>query len=158
MSNIPLNIDWQQIVLHLMNFVILAGGLYFLLYGPVKKFMAKRVEYYSTMDQETKDRLENARTKEVEYNKHLSELESELEERRIEAERKAQAVVAESVNEAKAQAEQIISEAKTAAMQERANILESTEKEVVQMAMEATEKILADDAYEQFLSAAERSA
>lgn len=158
MSNIPLNIDWQQIVLHLMNFVILAGGLYFLLYGPVKKFMAKRVEYYSTMDQETKDRLENARTKEVEYNKHLSELESELEERRVEAERKAQAVVAESVNEAKAQAEQIISEAKTAAMQERANILESTEKEVVQMAMEATEKILADDAYEQFLSAAERSA
>ena len=29
--NIPLNIDWQQILLHLMNFVILAGGLYFLL-------------------------------------------------------------------------------------------------------------------------------
>ncbi len=30
--NIPLNIDWQQILLHLLNFVILAGGLYFLLY------------------------------------------------------------------------------------------------------------------------------
>ena len=25
--NIPLNIDWQQILLHLFNFTILAGGL-----------------------------------------------------------------------------------------------------------------------------------
>ena len=31
--NIPLNIDWQQILLHLLNFVILAGGLYLLLYS-----------------------------------------------------------------------------------------------------------------------------
>ena len=38
----PLNIDWQQILLHLLNFAILAGGLYFLLYAPVKSFMAKR--------------------------------------------------------------------------------------------------------------------
>ena len=28
--NIPLNIDWQQILLHVLNFVILFGGLYFL--------------------------------------------------------------------------------------------------------------------------------
>ena len=48
--NIPLNIDWQQIVLHLMNFAILAGGLYFLLYNPVNKFMANRGDYYEYMD------------------------------------------------------------------------------------------------------------
>ena len=34
--NIPLNIDWQQILLHLFNFVILAGGLYFILYKPTQ--------------------------------------------------------------------------------------------------------------------------
>ena len=44
--NIPLNIDWQQILLHLLNFVILAGGLYLLLYKPVKTFMEKRQQYY----------------------------------------------------------------------------------------------------------------
>ena len=44
--NIPLNIDWQQILLHLLNFVILAGGLYLLLYKPVKTFMEKRQLYY----------------------------------------------------------------------------------------------------------------
>ena len=43
--NIPLNIDWQQILLHLLNFVILAGGLYLLLYQPVKAFMEKPYFY-----------------------------------------------------------------------------------------------------------------
>ena len=43
--NIPLNINFQQILLHLLNFVILAGGLYFLLYGPVKKFMDGRQKH-----------------------------------------------------------------------------------------------------------------
>ena len=42
MSNLPLNIDLQQIFLHLLNFTILLAGLYFLLYEPVKKFMNKR--------------------------------------------------------------------------------------------------------------------
>ena len=38
--NLPLNIDFQQIALHLLNFVILAGGLYLLLYNPLKNFMS----------------------------------------------------------------------------------------------------------------------
>ena len=49
--NIPLNIDWQQILLHLFNFAILAGGLYLLLYRPVKDFMKKREEHYQSMDE-----------------------------------------------------------------------------------------------------------
>ena len=38
----PLNIDLQQICLHLFNFTLLLAILYFLLYQPVKDFMAKR--------------------------------------------------------------------------------------------------------------------
>ena len=44
--SIPLNIDWQQILLHLFNFAILAGGLYLLLYKPVKQFMEQREADY----------------------------------------------------------------------------------------------------------------
>ena len=40
----PLNIDWQQILLHLLNFVILFAGRWLLLYKPVKKFMNGRRE------------------------------------------------------------------------------------------------------------------
>ena len=45
----PLNIDWQQILLHWMNLAILAGGLYFLLYKPVVSFMQKREQHYKDM-------------------------------------------------------------------------------------------------------------
>ena len=37
--NVPLNINLQQILLHLFNFAILGFGLYFLLYKPVKDLM-----------------------------------------------------------------------------------------------------------------------
>ena len=53
--NIPLNIDWQQILLHLLNFVILAGGLYLLLYKPVLAFMEKRQAYYREHDRQLAD-------------------------------------------------------------------------------------------------------
>ena len=58
--NIPLNIDWQQILLHVLNFVILFGGLYFLLYKPVKNFMAKREAHYAEMAQKAQSELDSA--------------------------------------------------------------------------------------------------
>ena len=117
--NIPLNIDWQQIVLHLMNFAILAGGLYFLLYNPVKKFMAKRAEYYENMDKEANEKLESATIKEAEYQKHMEELEAELDAKRKEAAKQADTMIQQSVNQAKEQAAKVMSDAKAAAMQER---------------------------------------
>ena len=55
----PLNIDWQQILLHLFNFCILAIALYFLLYKPIKKYMAKRDAYY---DEQAKNATNNHET------------------------------------------------------------------------------------------------
>ena len=52
--NIPLNIDWQQILLHLFNFVILFAVLYFLLYSPVKKFMDERQKQFADFENEAK--------------------------------------------------------------------------------------------------------
>ena len=54
---IPLNVDWQQILLHLFNFIILFGGLWLLLYKPVKNFMAKREAYYKDMDKAAAEKL-----------------------------------------------------------------------------------------------------
>ena len=54
---IPLNVDWQQILLHLFNFIILFGGLWLLLYKPVKNFMAKREAYYKDMDMGAAEKL-----------------------------------------------------------------------------------------------------
>ena len=45
----PLNINLQQILLHALNFVILFGAMYFLLYKPVKSFMDSRKAHYEKM-------------------------------------------------------------------------------------------------------------
>ena len=58
--NIPLNIDWQQILLHLFNFAILVAGLYLLLYNPVKKFIKKREDHYVQVDQEAEGKRQEA--------------------------------------------------------------------------------------------------
>ena len=59
--NLPLNIDFQQIFLHLFNFAILAFGLYILLYKPVKDFLEKRQEHYEAMNAEAEAALEKAK-------------------------------------------------------------------------------------------------
>ena len=69
--NIPLNIDWQQILLHLLNFVILAGGLYLLLYKPVKAFMEKRQQYYQEQDAKAAKTLADAEKTAAEVRQQL---------------------------------------------------------------------------------------
>ena len=64
--NIPLNIDWQQILLHLLNFVILAGGAVSqALYKPVKTFMEKRQQYYQEQDAKAAKTLADAEKNEA---------------------------------------------------------------------------------------------
>ena len=65
----PLNIDWQQILLHLLNFLILAVGLYFILYKPVKKFMKKREDDYAAREEKTAEALKDAESSRAEYEK-----------------------------------------------------------------------------------------
>ena len=68
----PLNIDWQQILLHLLNFVILFAGLWLLLYKPVRKFMHERRERYEKTDAEAEKKLAEAEQTRAEYEKKLS--------------------------------------------------------------------------------------
>ena len=68
----PLNIDWQQILLHLLNFVILFAILYLLLYRPVKRFMGRRAEHYKKMDEEANANLAESERAKAEYAEKLS--------------------------------------------------------------------------------------
>ena len=57
----PLNINLQQILLHALNFVILFGALYFLLYRPVKTYMDGRRAHYAKLDEDAKSALAAAK-------------------------------------------------------------------------------------------------
>ena len=56
----PLNIDFQQIFLHLLNFTILFAALDLLLYRPVKAFMDARAAGYAEKDRQARETLEEA--------------------------------------------------------------------------------------------------
>lgn len=158
--NVPLNIDWQQIILHLLNFVILFAILYFLLYEPVKKFMDKRTQYYKDIDNEAYKYLQQAESSKNEYIEKLKAVDAEIEQKRQKAQQSITNETTRSLLSAKKEAEEIISNAYRKAENERNKLLESAQSEIAEMVTSATEKIVLKsstaESYEQFLTAVER--
>ncbi len=161
MNNVPLNIDWQQILLHLLNFVVLFAILYFLLYKPVKDFMNKRCEHYKNIDDEAKANLEKSEEIKREYEEKLMSADKEIEKKRTAAYQAMQEKNEKSLLLAKEEAEQIISKAHKSAVEERNKLLEDAKTEITDMAAKAAEKIVAttstSDSYDKFLSSVKRS-
>ena len=88
--NIPLNIDWQQILLHLLNFVILAGGLYLLLYQPVKAFMEKRQSFYREQDAQAAKLLADAKQAAAEAQRKMKDADAAAAEKMAQMQRAAE--------------------------------------------------------------------
>ncbi|MCC8097477.1 MAG: ATP synthase F0 subunit B [Eubacterium sp.] len=140
--SIPLNIDWQQILLHLFNFLILAGGLYILLYKPVKDFMDKRTAYYQSLENKVKEQLEKAEALEKDYAERLSQVDSEIREKRNSAAKEAEKRAAERMAEAENEVNKLFAEAKESAEYERQKMIASAKEEIVGLAAEAAKKII----------------
>ena len=154
----PLNIDWQQILLHWMNLAILTGGLYFILYKPVKQFMNKREEYYRELDRQAEDKLARAERVQAEYQAKLDGAEEEIREARAQAQQSAQQSVQEQLAQAKDQAEQIVAHARVEAEHNRDQIIKQSQRELKDLAARAAKKLAAHpeaDPFEKFLTLAE---
>lgn len=160
--SVPLNIDWQQILLHLFNFIILATGLYLLLYNPVKNFMERRKKYYEELEKQAGDKLAHAESMEKEYTQRLTDADLELRQRKAEESAKLAQESQQIIQQAKEQAEKIIADAENQAQAKKAQIVNSAQQDIADMVIAATEKLIAinqstetDSAlYEQFLTVA----
>ena len=156
--NIPLNIDWQQILLHFFNFSILVGGLYLLLFKPVKSFMAKREKHYADMESAAVAREKDTEELKAEMAKREAAFDTELDEKRAAAAKEAEAFAQQQRDAARVQADKILSDAKAAAESERQKIVAEANREAVAIAEDAMEKLLAKEtsrAYDSFVNAAE---
>lgn len=152
----PLNIDLQQILLHWMNLAILAGGLYFLLYKPVKQFMAKREEHYRELDQQAQDKLAQADRIQAEYRDKLEGAEEEIRQSRAKAQQSLQQSVQEQLDQAQAQAELIVSRAQADAERTREQALYDSQQDIRRLAETAAKRLaLHEDPFDQFLNLAE---
>ena len=139
---VPLNIDWQQILLHLFNFLILFGGLYLLLYRPVKAFMDKRTAYYADMDAEAKRMLADAERQEKQYRDHLANVENEADALKKQAMESARQAAAEQLRQAKEERRAILDRAQREAAQEKARVLAEAGTEIDALVAEAVDKLL----------------
>ena len=154
---IPLNIDWQQILLHLFNFVILAAGLYFMLYKPVKKFMAEREDHYKQMDDSAASKLEQASALEDEYRKKLEKADEELRQKKEQSSRELDALKSAELQSARDEAQKILSDARQSANAERDKIISSAQQEIGELAAAAAKRLIhssMDGVYDDFFAAA----
>ena len=161
MTGLPLNLDFQQILLHLLNFVILFAILYFLLYKPVKDFMNKRKEAYQKMDDEAHDAQKAAEELKLQYETQLSNADAEIAEKKQEAIKAAEQRAKSIEEKAQEEAAGILSGAKRQAESERDRIIGEAGDTITSMAKEAAEKAIfgtTSDAYDSFLNMVEDEA
>ena len=150
----PLNINLQQILLHALNFVILFGAMYFLLYKPVKSFMDSRKAHYEKMDEDAKAVLAEAEKTKADYEAQLKSADEEIARRQ----REANEALQHAVDERRAQAEQQAGEIVRKAREDAAREMEQAKGEISELMSAAAEKLVlssTSDAYDKFLDTAE---
>ncbi|MBQ6825871.1 MAG: ATP synthase F0 subunit B [Clostridia bacterium] len=161
--DIPLNIDILQILLHMLNFVILAGGLSFLLYKPVNRFLEQRREHFAQIEKENKEATEENERLRAEYEQKLKSAEEEILEQKKAAEKELANASAKYIGEAKERAASIILAAEREAEDRKEHILESAQTEIGELVVAATQKLLSDTVtpernsalYDEFIRVAE---
>lgn len=149
---IPLNVDWQQILLHLFNFIILAGGLWLLLYKPVKNFMAKREAYYKDMNKAADDKLAAAEAEQQKYSELISKAQEEAADIRKKAMADAETAAKSHIEDAEREKQRIISDARKAAQAEKNKVLQEANAQIEEMVSAAVDKLLvpAGSAFDSF--------
>ena len=153
----PLNIDFQQIFLHLLNFTILFAAMYFLLYKPVKDFMDKRAAYYADLDKQAQEKLEEAERVRLDYQQKLASADKEIQEKSAQAQKLAMEAAEQQLKKAQSEASHVVAKANAEAKAEKERILNEARGEVAEMIAVAAEKLILDNtaaAYDQFLEAA----
>lgn len=157
----PLGIDFTQIFLHLFNVVLLFGGLYILLFAPVKKFMDQRREHYEIMDEQATSMLTDAETKKREYEQRLANVEEEIAINRKQASEELIEYREKMAKQFREESELMMAKATEEAEARRRQIVDEAKDDVKEMITEATGKILSDDSqsklFDVFLDEAERS-
>ena len=154
----PLNINLQQILLHWMNLAILTGALYFLLYKPVKQFIAKREAYYQELEDQAAGKLAQAEQFKADCQAKLDAADEEIRQERAKAQQSASQAAQEQLTQAEEQARHIVAKAKAEAEQTKERAIRESQKEMRELAAKAAKKLAAQpgaDFFDQFLDLAE---
>lgn len=153
----PLNINIQQILLHMFNLVLLFGILYFLLYKPVKDFMAKRREEYERIDANAHEDMQQASDLKQKYEDKLAAADKEIADMRAANSKSNEEERARIIDEANEKAEEIIAKARKKAASEADRIKAETEAEIADYVSDMAGKIVggSKQGFDEFFAAAD---
>lgn len=137
-----MEIKLLDILIHIINIVILYFLLRLIIYKPVSKFMKERA---GRIQKQMKD-ADEARTMAAEekerFDNKISELDMSIDKILTENEAKAREAAAKIIEEAKKQADVILSDAREQARQEVKKTMESMQDQIADVAVEIAERIL----------------
>lgn len=140
-----LGLGWEKMLLYLANFAILFVGLTFLLFKPVKKFMAKRQEEIKNEYDAVENSKKEAEELKVKYEQEANLAIAKAKAKAERVQKDAEATLLrgnEIVEEAKKEADKIIREADSQAKEEKNQMLKEAHDEVIDMAVGIAESIL----------------
>ena len=137
-----LGIDWQQILLHLFNFIIIATGLTFILFKPVRKFMREREEKYKAAAEEHAKKKAEIAEMEEERKAKMAGLDAELEAHRKEVLAQAETRGRQMIADAEKEARGILEEGRKRSEEERAAYIAGAGEEIADMVVKSAEKLL----------------
>lgn len=140
----PLNIDFLQILLHMLNFVILAGGLTFLLFNPVNNFLEQRREYFALQEKRNQEKTEENEQLRKAYEQKLRDADAQIAEKKKISENEWSEISSRYISEAKEKAAIILTNAEKEANERKVHILESAQTEISELVVSATQKLLSD--------------
>lgn len=150
----PLNVNWQQILLHAFNFLILTFGLYWFLYAPIRKFIEEREKFYRNRETETEQKLNDAQVLLDEHKAQLDGLQQEMQAYSDKVRKETNEKVQERIENARKQEMQILQEAHNTALRQKQLMMEEAKQEMREFALEAAKRITTgdqEDMYDDFL-------
>lgn len=137
-----LGVEWQSIVLHLINLVILTVGLYLLLFKPVKKMIRERQEKIRQMEKENTDLNEEVKKMKSSTERVLSEAKQEAAVIRENATKLANQKADEIVAEACQQAKGLLTRTEEELAEERRKLASDIEKQITDVSVAVAQKML----------------
>jgi len=135
-----LRIDFN-LIFTVINILVLFGGLWFVLFKPVRKILDERQAEADREFEEAKAKQAEADAAKEKYDDSLAELEKNRAEAMTEARRKADSEYQRIIGHAEVQAKDITDRATIEAENQKKKILKSAEEEIADMVVEAAGKV-----------------
>lgn len=137
-----LGLNGWSILFYLLNLVILVGGLFLLLYKPVKKMIKEKRETLENTLKENDELKSEAEKNREEYAKMLADLKSENAKVSAEVAKAAQQRADTVIAEAQQQAKAIIESAKKDALYQKEQLKNEYRASVNSLAVRIAQKLL----------------